>query len=91
MSCANCQQLERRVEQLRLEVLQTEERRSRERTRFAHLEEKQFNEFISGDSNDLRQSKELVQDLLDIINRLVEDPRKENLAAAKKQLEKYLN
>ena len=87
MSCDRCKQLEERLEKLRIENLEIEERRSRERTRFLELEQDRFLKALNPPEA-LRV--EDFNDLLDLLRRVIEDPKTENLLHAKSQLEKYL-
>ncbi len=93
MSCDNCKQLERRIEELRLEVLEIEQRRSREKTRFVERLNKQFQARLR-DQNELdphfKPSREDFIVLLQLLNRVVEDPSREHLEKTKAQLEKYV-
>jgi hypothetical protein len=84
--CDNCALLEKRIEQLRLENIDLEERRSRERTRFLTEQQENFMLALDGDS----VPKKDFMDLLDLLERVTSDPGSETLEAVRAQLEKYV-
>ena len=90
MSCENCKRLEKRIEQLRLENLEIEERRSRERVRLATLANAQFSKRISGSDNETALDREAVCDLLELLKHAVENPNSANLLSVREQLDKFL-
>lgn len=90
MSCENCKRLEKRIEQLRLENLEIEERRSREHVRLATFENVQFTKRISGNDNETAFDREAVSDLLELLKHVVENPNSENLLSVREQLDKFL-
>ena len=90
MTCNNCKKLETRIEELRLQNLEIEERRSRERVRFAKLNEQMIFKSRRLDEPDSVPSKQDFIDLLELLNRVVQDPSSECLRETKAQLEKYI-
>ena len=90
MSCDNCKILEKRLEQMRLENLEMEERRSRERVRLATLEDNQFAMRLSGNDKEPGSNKQMVSDLVELVKHVVENPNRENLSLVKEQLGKFM-
>jgi hypothetical protein len=93
MSCDNCRILEKRIEQLHADLLQVEERRSREKTRHIGLEEKLFKMNLKNPSESNAEfcpSREDFIELLELLTRIVHDPSSECLEKTKAELEKYV-
>lgn len=89
MPCDDCKMLEKRIEQLRMENLEIQERRSRERTRFLNLEQKMFLKNLDQPSSALLGQDDVL-DILDLLERVIEDPTSERLENIKSQLQKYI-
>ena len=86
--CQNCKDLETRLTELQSQVLDLEDRRSRERVRYLNEQQKQFLQNSSVEAEFV--PKQDIIDLLDLLKRTVEDPQGENLHSVKAQLQKYL-
>ena len=89
MPCEDCKILKKRIEQLRIENLEIEERRSRERTRFLNLEQQMFLKQLDSPTGAILNQDD-VMDLLALLNQVIEDPTSEKLENMKSQLQKYL-
>ena len=87
--CKKCSELEARVTQLKADVLEIEDRRSRERTRFLNLQQVQFLRSVSPSDDDSVPKQDFL-DLLQLLQRTVKDPHGEELLNVKVQLQKYL-
>jgi hypothetical protein len=91
MSCDNCKFLEKHIVELKKEVLDLEDRRSRERVRFITEEQRSFFRAIdSTDESDISVSRRDFEDLLGLIKEIVENPNPENLEKVKGRLQGFI-
>jgi hypothetical protein len=90
MSCQNCLRLEKRIQELLVANHELESQRSRERTRLAEIEKDVFFRSLNVVDADRNPTNADFIELLELLNRVVENPHGETLQAAKSQLEKYL-
>ena len=88
LHCENCAQMETRISELKAEIIEIEDRRSRERVRFVQEAQKQFFRTISPEDEEYVPKQDLI-DLLDLMKRIVQDPRGETLEFVKSKLEKF--
>ena len=87
-TCERCAELEKRISELKAEVLELEDRRSRERTRFLTLQQEQFLYSVDGPSDTV--PKKDFCDLLELLERTVRDPSTESLEHVKSTLAKFM-
>lgn len=88
MSCPNCKSLETRVFQLQQEIVDLEERRSRERVR--HVNEEQRTFFNSIDGKDISELNQNFIDLLGLVTKIVHDnPNLKGLDSLRSNLDKF--
>lgn len=84
--CDNCARLEKRIEELRIENIDLEDRRSRERSRNIAEQHESFMHAIDTESVPKRD----FVDLLELLQRVIERPDAESLTNVRSQLEKYI-
>ena len=90
-SCSNCKLLERVVGDLKSQLIEVEDRRSKERVRFVTETQKHFFKTIDGqDTSGSFVSREMFEDLLDLVTDLVENRDSvETLNRLKVQLDQF--
>jgi len=88
--CNNCIDLEKRIAELRTDLLQLGDRRSRERSRFISEQQSQFFKRLDPPDESLYVPRRDFENLIELLERVVQDPRRETLENVKTKLEKFL-
>jgi hypothetical protein len=88
--CNNCIVLEKRIAELLTDLLELEDRRSRERSRFISEQQCQFFKRLDQPDESLYVPRRDFEDLLELLKRVVQDARTETLENVKSKVEKFL-
>ena len=91
MSCDNCRLLEKHIIELKRDILDLEDRRSKERIRFVTEEQKAFFKNIDPPQESVvNVSRQEFEDLLGLVKEIVDNPKSETLEQVKARLQSFI-